>query len=133
MATLTFYGATEHVTGSAYLLKSAHATILLECGLVQGNREQEQLNERPFPFALDKLGGVILSHAHLDHSGRLPKLVADGYRGPIFMTHATAELLEIMLKDAAFLEQRVFRQLDRLGVLWWTAQGSIAWRERRSP
>lgn len=106
MAKLTFYGATEIVTGSAYQLQTSDARILLECGLVQGSHEEEQANDRPFPFDLGGLDAVVLSHAHLDHSGRLPKLVADGYRGPIYMTHPTYELLEIMLKDAAFLEQR---------------------------
>ena len=106
MAKLTFYGATEIVTGSAYLLETANARVLFECGLVQGSHEEEQANAQPFPFKLERLDAVVLSHAHLDHSGRLPKLVADGYGGPIYMTDPTSELLEIMLKDAAFLEQR---------------------------
>lgn len=106
MATLTFYGATEGVTGSAYLLRSDQATILLECGLIQGGREQEKLNYKPFPFSVSELDAVVLSHAHLDHSGRLPKLVADGYTGPVYMTYPSTELLEIMLKDAASLQER---------------------------
>jgi len=106
MARLTFYGATKGVTGSAYLLETDQATVLLECGLIQGSREEEKANEAPFPFDIGKLDAVVLSHAHLDHSGRLPKLVADGYDGPIFMTYATQELLEILLKDAASLERR---------------------------
>jgi metallo-beta-lactamase family protein len=103
---LTFYGATEGVTGSCYLLETSHSRILLECGLIQGSRDQEQTNNKPFPFDVHKLDAVVLSHAHLDHSGRIPKLVADGYTGSIYMTHATCELLEILLKDAAFIEQR---------------------------
>jgi metallo-beta-lactamase family protein len=106
MIKLTFYGATEGVTGSAYLLETERATILLECGLFQGSREEQKANDEPFPFSVERLDAVVLSHAHLDHSGRLPKLVADGYSGPVFMTYPTGELLEIMLKDAAFLEQR---------------------------
>jgi metallo-beta-lactamase family protein len=106
MSKLTFYGATEIVTGSAYLLETSEARILLECGLVQGSREDEQANAKPFPFDPGSLDAVVLSHAHLDHSGRLPKLVAEGFAGPIYMTSPTGELLEIMLKDAAFLEQR---------------------------
>ncbi|MGB5438581.1 MAG: MBL fold metallo-hydrolase [Gammaproteobacteria bacterium] len=106
MAKLTFYGATEGVTGSAYLIETGQTTVLLECGLVQGRREQEKANEEPFPFDVGRLDAVVLSHAHLDHSGRLPKLVADGYNGPLYMTTPTCELLEIMLKDAAFLQQR---------------------------
>ena len=106
MAKLTFYGATEDVTGSAYLLETERAAVLLECGLVQGSREQEAANRDPFPFDIGRLDAVVLSHAHLDHSGRLPKLAADGYDGPVFMTQPTGELLTIMLKDSAFLEQR---------------------------
>ena len=106
MAKLTFYGATEGVTGSAYLLETADATILLECGLFQGTREEEKANEEPFPFNAGNLDAVVLSHAHLDHSGRLPKLVTDGYSGQIYMTSPTSELLEIMLKDAASLQER---------------------------
>jgi len=106
MAKLTFYGATEGVTGSAYLLESGGSTILLECGLFQGSREEEKGNKKPFPFDVHKIDAVVLSHAHLDHSGRLPKLVADGYNGPLYMTYPTSELLEIMLKDAASLQER---------------------------
>lgn len=106
MATITFLGATENVTGSAYLLESKHASVLLECGLVQGGREEEKANEEPFSFDISRLEAVVLSHAHLDHSGRIPRLVADGYDGPIYMTYPTRELLEIMLKDAAHLELR---------------------------
>ena len=106
MAKLTFYGATEGVTGSAYLLETETATVLLECGLFQGSREEEEANKDEFPFSISMLDAVVLSHAHLDHSGRLPKLVADGYQGPVYMTYPTTELLEIMLKDAASLQLR---------------------------
>jgi metallo-beta-lactamase family protein len=106
MAKLTFYGATEGVTGSSYILETGKTTVLLECGLYQGSREEEKANNEPFPFDVRKIDAVILSHAHLDHSGRLPKLIADGYSGRLNMTFATSELLEIMLKDAASLQQR---------------------------
>ena len=106
MAKLTFYGATEGVTGSSYILQAGGATILLDCGLFQGSREEEKYNKKPFQFDVSKIDAVVLSHAHLDHSGRLPKLVADGYSGPLYMTNPTVELLEIMLKDAASLQQR---------------------------
>lgn len=106
MAKLTFFGATEGVTGSAYLLETKSSRVLLECGLFQGRREEEKANQEAFPFKVRTLDAVVLSHAHLDHSGRLPKLVADGYGGPVFMTHPTGELLEVMLKDAASLQQR---------------------------
>jgi len=106
MAKLTFYGATQGVTGSAYLLETQHSTILLECGLLQGSFKEEKANKNPFPFRIHALDAVVLSHAHLDHSGRIPRLVAEGYSGPVFMTRPTAELLEILFRDAASLELR---------------------------
>jgi metallo-beta-lactamase family protein len=106
MARLTFLGATEGVTGSLYLLETDRSRILLECGLVQGSREEEEANARPFPFDPASIDAVILSHAHLDHSGRLPRLVNEGFNGSIHMTLPTCELLDIMLKDAAFLNMR---------------------------
>ena len=106
MTQLTFWGATERVTGSCYLLRTRQSAVLLECGLIQGSRKDEQQNAEPFPFDVKQLDAVVISHAHLDHSGRLPRLVRDGYDGPIYMTAATRELLEVMLKDAASLMQR---------------------------
>lgn len=106
MANLTFLGATKGVTGSAYLLKVEDAIVLLECGLVQGSWEEEKANLTPFPFDVHQLDAVVLSHAHLDHTGRLPRLVAAGYSGPVYTTTPTHELLDIMLHDAAFLAQR---------------------------
>jgi len=106
MAKLTFWGATEGVTGSAYLIETEHSTILMECGLIQGSRKDEEANAEPFPFEAQNLDAVVLSHAHLDHTGRLPKLIADGYNGSVYMTFPTCELLEIMLKDSASLQER---------------------------
>lgn len=106
MAKLTFYGATDGVTGSCYLIETDDSTILLECGLFQGSREEEKANKKPFPFEIHKIDALVLSHAHLDHSGRIPKLVADGYNGPLYMTYATEELLDILHKDAASLQER---------------------------
>ncbi|MDH3948683.1 MAG: MBL fold metallo-hydrolase, partial [Gammaproteobacteria bacterium] len=106
MATLTFLGATGGVTGSMYLLETGQSRLLLECGLIQGRYEEEQENKKPFPFDPASIDAVVLSHAHLDHSGRLPKLVNDGFKGPIYVTNPTYDLLEIMLKDAAFLSMR---------------------------
>ena len=88
------------------ILQTGRKTILLDCGLFQGGREEEESNKEAFQFDVSKIDAVVLSHAHLDHSGRIPKLVAEGYSGPVYMTNPTTELLEIMLKDAASLQQR---------------------------
>ena len=106
MAQLTFFGAVEGVTGSMYLLETRKSRILIDCGLFQGRREVEEANSRPFPFEADKINAVVLSHAHLDHSGRLPFLISEGYSQEIFMTSATCDLIEVLLKDAASLQQR---------------------------
>ncbi len=106
MAKLTFFGSTDGVTGSMYLLETSQARVLLECGLFQGVKEDEDSNRAPFPFDINTINAVVLSHAHLDHTGRIPKLIKDGYEGPVFMTRPTNELLEIMLKDAAYLSMR---------------------------
>lgn len=86
MAKLTFYGAIKGVTGSMYLLRTDDSQILLDYGLFQGRREEEELNMEPLPFDISKIDAVVLSHAHLDHSGRLPLLVSQGFEGPIYMT-----------------------------------------------
>jgi metallo-beta-lactamase family protein len=106
VARLTFYGAIEGVTGSAYLLQTGATEVLLDCGMFQGSRKEEKANKDAFPFEIGGLDAVVLSHAHLDHSGRLPKLVGDGYRGSIFMTSPSCELLDVMLRDAASLQER---------------------------
>jgi len=106
VATLSFHGATGHVTGSCHLVETARTRVLLDCGLFQGPPDVEALNEKPFPFDSAGIHAVVLSHAHLDHSGRLPKLVRDGFRGTIYVTPPTLDLLDIMLKDAAYLQER---------------------------
>jgi metallo-beta-lactamase family protein len=106
MTSLRFLGATRQVTGSCYLLQTTDSTLLLECGMFQGDPRTEDLNRRPFPFRPGSIDAVILSHAHLDHSGLLPKLVREGFRGAVYTTPATRDLLDLMLKDAAYLEQR---------------------------
>lgn len=106
MASLTFYGAVEGVTGSMYLLQVDNKKMLLDCGLFQGRRKEEAANHQPFPFKAAELDAVVLSHAHLDHSGRLPLLVSEGYEGPIYMTNPTSDLIAVLLKDAASLQER---------------------------
>lgn len=106
MARLTFYGAVAGVTGSMCLLQTESSSVLLDCGLFQGRREEEAANLEPLPFDASQIDAVILSHAHLDHSGRLPLLVSQGYSGSIFMTRASCDLIEVLLKDAASLQER---------------------------
>jgi len=106
MALLSFHGATQEVTGSCYLVETRDGSrVLLECGMHQGRREEEEGNAQPFPFEPGSLDAVVISHAHIDHSGLLPRLVASGYRGPIFATEATCELMDLMLMDSAHLQE----------------------------
>jgi metallo-beta-lactamase family protein len=106
MAKLQFLGATRQVTGSCYLLQTTQSRILLECGMFQGDRETEEANRKEFTFDPRTLDAVILSHAHLDHSGLLPRLAREGFNGPIYATSATHDLIALMLKDAAHLEAK---------------------------
>lgn len=106
MAKIRFYGAAQQVTGSCYLLESpALGKILLECGMQQGGDAVERNVTGAFDFTPNELDCVILSHAHLDHSGMLPKLVRSGFRGPIYCTTATRGLLRILLEDSYALSQ----------------------------
>ncbi|MGZ8152239.1 MAG: MBL fold metallo-hydrolase RNA specificity domain-containing protein [Methylovulum sp.] len=106
MSNLTFWGATGQVTGSCYLLETGDYRILLDCGLFQGSKETEHQNEADFPFDPATIDAVVLSHAHLDHCGRLPKLLKDGFKGTVFLTEASFSLLELMLRDAVHLQLR---------------------------
>jgi metallo-beta-lactamase family protein len=103
---IEFYGATSGVTGSCHILRANGHLILLDCGLIQGPREVEQKNREPFPFAPQEINAVVLSHGHIDHSGRIPLLVKQGYDGPIYAHNATCDLCRILLKDSASLQQR---------------------------
>ncbi|NNE62672.1 MAG: MBL fold metallo-hydrolase [Gammaproteobacteria bacterium] len=103
---LHFFGAAGEVTGSCHLIKLGQYQILLDCGLIQGSRVNEARNEQPFPFNPKEIDAVILSHAHIDHSGRLPLLVKRGFSGPIYAQQATKVLCRVMLKDAAFLNEK---------------------------
>lgn len=102
---LTFLGATETVTGSKYLVEHGSRRVLVDCGLFQGTKNLRLRNWQPLPLAPDTLDAVVLTHAHLDHSGYLPVLVREGYRGPVYCTAATAELCDIMLRDSARLQE----------------------------
>jgi metallo-beta-lactamase family protein len=101
---LRFLGAARSVTGSCHLLRVGGRSVLLDCGQIQGSRLDEQLNRVPLPVA--HVDAVVLSHAHIDHSGRLPLLRKQGFAGPIFTHRATEELCAIMLRDAAYLHEK---------------------------
>lgn len=103
MTTLTFLGGTGQVTGSNYLLETSTQRILLDCGLFQGGKKVEAQNQKDFPFNPADIDAVILSHAHLDHCGRLPKLCKEGFSGPVFLTKASFPLLDLMLRDSVHL------------------------------
>jgi metallo-beta-lactamase family protein len=106
MMELKFLGAAGTVTGSCYLLRTSRHTLLLECGLIQGKRADEENNRAPLPVPIDDIDAVVLSHAHIDHSGRLPLLHKQGFRGPIYTHDATRALCEIMLYDSAYLHEK---------------------------
>ena len=106
MTNLTFFGATGQVTGSCYLLENNNFRLLLDCGLFQGSKDTEAQNTADFPFDASSIDAVVLSHAHLDHCGRLPKLVKDGFKGKVFLTEASFSLLELMLRDAVHIQLR---------------------------
>ena len=96
---LTFHGAAQTVTGSCMEVSAAGRTLLIDCGLFQGSRSLETLNREPFGFAPKKVDAVILTHSHIDHSGLLPRLVAEGFRGPIYCTETSRALLQQAQKE----------------------------------
>ncbi len=102
---IRFHGAARTVTGSQHLLEINGNKLLLECGLFQGPRQETYERNRSFPFNPAEIDAVILSHAHIDHSGNLPHLVKKGYRGPIYTTHATAHLANLMLLDSGNIHE----------------------------
>ncbi len=103
---LRFFGAVRTTTGSMHLLSVNGARVLLDCGLFQGKRKEAFERNRTLPFEAAHLDAVVLSHAHIDHSGNLPTLRRRGYRGPVFATPATVDLCDIMLRDSAHLQTR---------------------------
>jgi len=106
-------GAVEHVTGSCHLVQAGDFRILLDCGLIQGRRRDDALNADPFPFDVSRIDAVVLSHAHIDHSGRIPLLVKRGYTGPVFAQTATRALCEIMLRDSANIHEQDAERINR--------------------
>lgn len=104
--TIHFHGAAGTVTGSCMEIRCAGRAILVDCGLFQGSRSLEALNHGSFDFEVGMIDAVILTHAHIDHCGLLPKLSAQGYRGAIWCAEATADILEYMLADAGRIEEK---------------------------
>lgn len=100
---ITFFGAAQQVTGSCTLIECAGKYILVDCGLPQGNDEQESGIE--LPFVASSIDYLLLTHAHIDHSGRIPLLIKDGFKGKILTTSATIDLCEIMLADSGYIQE----------------------------
>jgi len=105
MAKLTFLGAAGTVTGSKYLVEAGGKKLLVDCGLFQGEKELRERNWAPLPISPNTIDWVVLTHAHIDHTGYLPRLVRDGYRGPIYANAATCELARILLPDSAHIQE----------------------------
>lgn len=134
---LEFFGAAAEVTGSCHILHAGGRKVLLDCGLIQGSRKDEERNRDPFPFDASKIDAVVLSHAHLDHCGRLPLLVKRGFRGPIFAQDASCELVAILLADAAHLAERDAEYRSRktgkkVKPLYTVAEGELVMRQMQN-
>src|ERR1051325_8328674 len=105
MATLSFWGGVGTVTGSKYLVEAERGRVLVDCGMFQGLKELRDRNWQAPPFDPLSLDAVLITHAHIDHTGYLPRLVAQGYRKPIYCSRGTADLLKILLPDSGRLQE----------------------------
>jgi metallo-beta-lactamase family protein len=115
MPSLTFLGAARTVTGSKYLLEVNDRRVLVDCGLFQGLKELRERNWQPLPVPASSIHAVVLTHAHIDHSGFLPRLFAEGFRGRVFCTPGTADLCKIVLPDAGRIAEEDAREANRHG------------------
>jgi metallo-beta-lactamase family protein len=113
MISLRFCGATRTVTGSCFLMQTQHCKFLVDCGLFQGHKTLKQLNYAPFPFDPKSIDFVLQTHAHIDHAGLLPKLWKSGFKGPVFMTRGTKDLLSFMLPDSGHIQEMDVENLNR--------------------
>ena len=110
---ITFLGATRTVTGSNFLVEGAGKKFLVDCGMYQGSNKEEGKNHEPFDFNVNEIDFMLLTHAHIDHSGRIPKLYIEGYRNPIFATKATVDLCSIMLPDSGHIQEQEIEWRNR--------------------
>ena len=110
---ITFLGATKTVTGSNFLVEGAGKKFLVDCGMYQGSIKDEMENGEPFAFDINEIDFMLLTHAHIDHSGRIPKLYVDGYRNPIITTKATKDLCSIMLPDSGHIQEQEIEWKNR--------------------
>lgn len=110
---LTFHGAAGDVTGSCYLLETGRARILIDCGMFQGGRRKDDMNVLPKGLDVNRLDAVLVTHAHVDHTGRLPLLAKHGYRGPVYATEGTIELCGLVLRDSVFVQAQDIARLNR--------------------
>src|SRR3989339_944682 len=111
---LSFYGGVGKVTGSNFLVEGTKGKILVDCGIEQGRDFSEASAHAPFQYEVKKIDALVLTHAHLDHVGRIPKLVKDGFAGKIYMTPPTRDLAELILRDSVGI---LGEEASRLGVL----------------
>lgn len=110
---ITFYGAAKTVTGSCTMVEAAGKKFLVDCGMFQGKVTDQMLNYDDFPFDISSIDFVILTHAHIDHSGRIPKLYKAGYTGPIYATNATVDLCSIMLADSGHIQEKEIEWVNK--------------------
>ena len=104
MTKLKFYGAAREVTGSMHMIEKDGYKLLIDCGMIQGKRKESFERNRNLPFAASDVNAMILTHAHIDHSGNIPTLIKNGFRGSVYSSYATKDLCRLMLPDSAYVQ-----------------------------